>query len=542
MLKANINAGVTVLRIDPNDQEPLAGTVVGSSSRGPTMNNHFIKPEIGAPGASVSAIAGTGTGTEPFGGTSGAAPMVAGAAALLKSARPYLSNFELKALLVNTGETDINNKAAILGGYKAPITRIGGGEVRVDRAVAAPIAAWVTNSKAPAISLGFDDWSVEKVTKRISISVQNYEAKGKTYKICTSYRFADDQANGAVTVSAPNTVYVPANGLANFGVKVELKPAMLNAWALNSGSLGASADTLTAAEFDGYVTLVEKTADCSSVNGVVHVPWQMLPRKAGEVTMSWLKGPNVKLKNRGIAAAPVESYSMIGVSPNQPEGGLGENNPNPDLRYVGYATYPVPAGYCSDDPSFVMAFAVNTFERQTHANAPLSIEIDLDVDQDGNVDYAVYTRDVSTNLSDGRNLVWVYEVATGTQDAWFYTDHQTNSSNTVLTICGEQIGMNANNFFDPMDLMVFAVDNYFTGLITDYIDGITISPLGEQYLGVFENGGVGFTNLAPKGVGDTDKLAIQDYGFLTNNTENGLLLLYRDGAIPWVEAAAIYVK
>ena len=43
----------------------------------------LIKPEIGAPGASVSAIAGTGTGEGPFGGTSGASPMVAGSAALL---------------------------------------------------------------------------------------------------------------------------------------------------------------------------------------------------------------------------------------------------------------------------------------------------------------------------------------------------------------------------------------------------------------------------------------------------------------------------
>jgi hypothetical protein len=270
----------------------------------------------------------------------------------------------------------------------------------------------------------------------------------------------------------------------------------------------------------------------------------MLPRKAGEVTMQWLKGANVELKNRGVAAAPVESYSLIGVSPNQPEGGLGENNPNPDLRYAGYATYPVPAGFCSDDPSFVMAFAINTFERQTHANAPLSIEIDIDTDQDGNVDYAVYTFDgsLSSGLGDGRNLTWVDNLTTGRSSAFFATDHQTNSGNTVLNICGEQIGMNANNFFDPMDIAVLAVDNYFTGWVTDFIDGITISPLGEQYLGVFQNGGVGFTTLATSGATSKDKLAIQDYGAGTNNTENGLLLLYRDGAIPWVEAATIFVK
>jgi minor extracellular serine protease Vpr len=77
----------TVVRFDPADGIPLAGSMVGSSSRGPQHEDtHLIKPEIGAPGASVSAIAGSGVGEGPFGGTSGAAPMVAGAAALLLEA------------------------------------------------------------------------------------------------------------------------------------------------------------------------------------------------------------------------------------------------------------------------------------------------------------------------------------------------------------------------------------------------------------------------------------------------------------------------
>jgi minor extracellular serine protease Vpr len=53
----------TVVRFDPAVGIPLAGSMVGSSSRGPQHESTtLIKPEIGAPGASVSAIAGTGTG------------------------------------------------------------------------------------------------------------------------------------------------------------------------------------------------------------------------------------------------------------------------------------------------------------------------------------------------------------------------------------------------------------------------------------------------------------------------------------------------
>ena len=66
--------------------------MVGSSSRGPTMLTNIVKPEIGAPGASVSAEVGTGDGTTPFGGTSGAAPMVTGSAALLLSELPAIGH------------------------------------------------------------------------------------------------------------------------------------------------------------------------------------------------------------------------------------------------------------------------------------------------------------------------------------------------------------------------------------------------------------------------------------------------------------------
>jgi hypothetical protein len=90
-----------------------------------------------------------------------------------------------------------------------------------------------------------------------------------------------------------------------------------------------------------------------------------------------------------------------------------------------------------------------------------------------------------------------------------------------------------------MDIAVFAVDNYFTGNVTDFFDGITISPLGEQYLALFENGGVGATTLAPK---QNDKLRFLDFGETTNNTESGLLLLYRGGAQRWVEAAVLYAS
>jgi subtilisin family serine protease len=158
---------------DPNEGIPLVGHMVGSSSRGPDNNLNLVQPEIGAPGASVSAEVGTGTGTTPFGGTSGAAPMVSGSAALLREAFPGRGPLEIKAVLINTAETQIMNRPVDFGGEIAPITRIGGGEVRVDRALNSPAAAWVDGTESAAISFGFHDVTGASASVTKSIRVKN---------------------------------------------------------------------------------------------------------------------------------------------------------------------------------------------------------------------------------------------------------------------------------------------------------------------------------------------------------------------------------
>jgi hypothetical protein len=72
----------------------------------------------------------------------GAAPMVAGSAALVIQKFPGITPTEVKARLMNTGETNIGINPVGLPDYPAPITRIGGGEVRVNKAIATSTAAW----------------------------------------------------------------------------------------------------------------------------------------------------------------------------------------------------------------------------------------------------------------------------------------------------------------------------------------------------------------------------------------------------------------
>lgn len=64
-------------------EPPVVEQIAPDASRGPRIADNGLKPDIAAPGAVRSAQAGTGTTVTPFGGSSGAAPVAAGAAALV---------------------------------------------------------------------------------------------------------------------------------------------------------------------------------------------------------------------------------------------------------------------------------------------------------------------------------------------------------------------------------------------------------------------------------------------------------------------------
>jgi subtilisin family serine protease len=531
MLKANIGAGV-VIRFDPATGIPLIGHMVGSSSRGPAMLTNQVKPEIGAPGASISALAGTGTGSAPFGGTSGAAPMVSGAAALLLEAHGSRQPHEIKSLLMNSADTNIMNAPEFFGGGLASISRVGGGELRVDRAFATDVAAWDQQTRSGIVSFGFHDVTKNNLTLTRQVVVRNYSSQPKQFDVSATFRFQNDANNGAVKISVPSRVSVGPNRTTTFNVRLQIDARKLRPWTMNSGSNGANPDPLTLLEYDGYIWLDDRSTTLDD-DRPLHLGWHVLPRGAGDVQQL----PNGNLRNQGAATAPVESYSLLAVSPNQPSGGPGEQAPTPDLRRTGVQTYPVPGGFCSANPSFVMAFAFNTWERQTHAIAPAEHQVWIDVDQDGSPDYVVFTADLALGLSDGRVVTWVWNVATGGLTAFFFADHDTNNGNTVMLICGEQIGMNASNFFDPMDVTYAVADWYFGGP-GDSVPTTTISPLGERYFGLVD-GGI-FADIAPKSTASFELLDFGPDG--TNPDELGVLLLFRDGAPPNNEALEIHVS
>ena len=174
----------------------------------------------------------------------------------------------------------------------------------------------------------------------------------------------------------------------------------------------------------------------------------------------------------------------------------------------------------------MLALAVSTWERQTHANAPASFEFDIDTSGDGVADFAIFNEDASAGaLSDGRNVVFALDLndPEATAQAFFTTLHATNAATTVLLVCAEQIGMTIDDLFAPISGELLAMDMYFTGNVTDTVEGLEFAPLGERYLAVIDGDVV--VGEIPSGA--TEDLEIIDFGpDGTNPSETGVMLLY----------------
>ena len=570
-IKVNITP-TTFVNVTVSDATaiPLVGSVVGSSSRGPTIGTTFkheredaqfgqlIKPEIGAPGTSVSAEVGTGSGTTAFGGTSGAAPMVSGAAALILASRPHLAPREVKALLMNTAETTIYANPITQPGVLAPITRIGGGELRVDKALATGAAAFEAHGAGASLSFGFLNVSRDKTTIRRTVEVKNYTNRPITYNIGSNFRYLDDQTNGAVTIQPSRTVItVPARRSQSFEVKLEIDGTKLRPWTMNSGAGGGSPAELSLLEYDGYITFT----DSGNAKNNLHVAWHVLPRLSPQVRVSQARGnaehdtkdlnktistngadgrdhadhtrlltSTFTLTNQGVGPGDYTALSLIGENKAQARPGRqGSQNPNITARYLGVVTVPVSDTFCLS--GVLVQFGVQTWQQVTHANYPLEINIQVDTNRDGTPDYVAYTAEFNATTSfasDGRNVVYAGPVA-GPQQALFFTLHGTNSSAFILTVCGEQVGITSANAGTLVNVDAYTVDNYFTGSTTSHI-AATMSILNERYAAVRPLNNQMLTTLSLP-VGSRSTYNLFDRGATgTSPTEKGLLLLNTTGS------------
>lgn len=532
LLRSRLAAG-DVVTVATGTPLPSVGSLAFTSSRGPSLSNGMIKPDIGAPGASVSAEVGTGNVQTVFGGTSGAAPMVAGAAALLLQRYPAAQPHEIKARLMNPADTNITTYpgAASATNPLAPITRIGAGEVRVDRSLALTTLAWdASDPAAVSLSMGLTRNSAAQVYRK-RVLVRNYANVARTYTITRGFRYANDLASGGVTLSAPASITVPANGNATFFLSATVNPAALPNWAatgLPGGANGGDGSLLDGPEYDGYITLSDAT-------DTVRLPWHILPHQAHNTTAppavalgGAAAAPMTLLNTPSVLAGRSELFYLTGVSPQLPAATQpveGEGRAQIDLRAVGARLVNIGGG------AFGVQFAVNTWGARLHANYPAQISVFIDQDGNGTDDFEVWTAESGGFGTTGQNLTFVRKISSTTGSAFFFTDTDFASGNVTMTIplavgtlagTGPNLALATNSTFR---FRVVAFDNYFTGAATDTIGPMQINLANPRF---FPNA---FTVAVPAGGSQAVAVQRNAAGDAVSTSQSGLLLMYRDGRI-----------
>lgn len=510
-IKSRLTAGDTVnVSISPAGAIALVGSMVGSSSRGPSFSLKTIKPEIGAPGASISAVAGSGTGTQAFGGTSGAAPMVAGAAALLAQAYPQRSPLQIKAMLMNSAETNVYTNPATQPGALAPITRIGAGEVRVNRAVGRDVVAWDTSALSAALSYGVVEADGEYVVHRW-LTLENFGTTRKQYRVATSFRYDNDRASGAVKVQAANTVVVQPGRTARLKVSLIVDGAKLPEWTMNGGSNGGNGGRLNDVEFDGYVTL-------TSGSEKITVPWHVLPRKAANTAVTAVGTSSLTLANGSVNAGAFDVFSLTGTSGQFPASvlpGPGDNFAVIDLKSVGVRFLPDSMTGAGD----LLQFAISTHGRRAHPNYPAEFDIYIDTNGDGSPDFVVYNSELTGFAATGQNVVTLLNLNTGAGGIFFFADSDLVSGNMIMTVPMAQLGIAPGT---TIRFDAYAFDNYFTGALTDVIGGMAFTPGGAAFSGPVSGTLAAGSSASVPFVKASVPAA--------NSSELGLLMMYRRNA------------
>jgi len=424
---------------------------------------------------------------------------------------------ELKSMLMNTAEANIGLNPFVCPGVGAPITRIGGGEVRVNAAINSTTAAWDADDLTGSLSFGYHALTGSSSFQK-TVVVRNYGSSSRTYSITPSFRYADDAASGAVSITTPGSITVPANGSRNFKVKLNVDVTKLPIWDLNGGNRGGDGFRLQGFEFDGYISIAGGPDN-------VHVAWQILPHRSAEVTPAsnnvTLSGGagTLDLSNAGGAVdGRVDVFSLLGTSGRIPPPALpdpGDNFAIIDLKSVGARLVGIGGG------NFGIQFAIDTFNTRAHPNYPAEFDIFIDTNRDGTDDFVIFNLENGGFAATGQNVVAAGPLPAGPFSVFFFTDADLNSGNAILTTPLSAIGLTPSTQFD---FSVFACDNYFTGLCTDAITDMTYTLGTPRYFGSgIPAGGV------PAGGSSTLSISAIAGGDVASPSQSGLLLMYRDG-------------
>jgi subtilisin family serine protease len=535
--------------ISPNNAIPLSGNIASYSSRGPNYSYNMLKPDMSAPGTVDAAQPGTGNGQTTESGTSFACPMMAGSAALLLSKNPSLTPLDIKALLMETSEPEVFQNVATSPGVLAPMSRMGSGELRVDRAVAASTAAWDASDPL-SVSLSFGTYRLNlNQTFKKKVVIRNYSNAPRSYTISNVYRDAPNTTG--VTLTTPATVSVPANGSANFNLTLQVNAAALPVWDFFGGQNTATGSLLQTVEYAGYLTF-------TSGSEHIHLPWHILPHKAANVAPAFtsvaLNGQPFPLNLSNIntsAGGQVDVFSLTGTNMQYPPSFLpapGDDFAVINLRAAGVRLVCL-ALSGSSCTSYGVQFAVNTFGQRSHPSVPAEFDIDIYLNgYTASPDLIIFNEDIGlattgTTFS-GQDGVFVVDVAANTATLVSYAGVDLDSANAIFTLPLSALSTAAGLQVTPSTPFIFtllAVDNYYTGDVTGVIGPMQYELDSPKYYA----SAISF--VLPANTGGA-------LGVFPNNASNpffggpydgnspsqsGLLLIYKDAKTPEADIVTV---
>lgn len=512
-LLAAAKAGTVTVTINPANTTSLTNTTVGTSSRGPAISGIRPKPDIGAPGAWLSAEVGTGDGQTNFSGTSGAAPVITGAAALVLDKFPRTTPAIVKARLLNAASTENRTPDAQANLYPTPVTRIGAGEVRV--APALTNSGVLLNKALGSGNVGFGLPHVTKTTTfTAGLSIRNGDSTAKRYLLASTFRDAADE-NAGVTVTVPPQVTVPAGGVSSFTVEVTIDPAKLAEWPFtHSAGFTGEGTALNGPEFDGLIKAV-------ATDETLHLGWTALPERSADVSTagSAKAGSQITLANDStVLDGAAQVFGLTGTSPKMPKPAPGTpGSPGSNAAVIDLQA----AGVRDDVATDLIQFAVAGWQRQTIPLYPAGYEVDIDTNRDGKADFAVFQQEAVGVGSSGQSIVVVLNLATGAAQTFFFTDANFDSATQVLSAPLSALGLTRGSTFD---FSVLAYDNYFTGNVTDAIVDQTWT-VGSSKFAL--QGGAEAVSVP---AGGSLEVTVTQNASAGETTSTGLLFLYDNAA------------
>lgn len=386
----------------------LADKLSSSSSRGPQQIYSGLKPDISAPGFGIfSARAGFGSDGVSMGGTSMAAPHMAGVMALLKQLNPDWTVEALKALAMNYAGHDLFNQMDQAGPAIGP-ARVGAGRVDVADAAAAKVVAFNTdNPGAVSVSFGALEVLGTSAWER-TIRVANHGDATASFNLSIDPRTAID----GVTFSFPDgaTVDVSANSVADFRLRLSADAALMkHTKDPTVADMQEGALRQYVSEASGLVLLTPAAG-----GPVLRVPYYAAARPASQMAASQTalqfaadtgSSTTLNLAGTGVntGGSTPEDYLSI-VSPFELsytslqetlQNGETEGVRGADLKYVGVTAVRTDNALVSRLNNSQIYFGIATHGQWSAPAGGVEFKIYIDKNQDGTPDFMLYNGRIS---------------------------------------------------------------------------------------------------------------------------------------------------